>query len=137
VTDTSALIRRLNPPDLDTPPGFSQIVEVRPSRLFFISGQTALDRDGNLIGKNDFAAQAEQVFHNLGVALQAIGCTAASLVKLTVFVRNMDHLADYRVARNRFFASVTPAAAPAITLVEVSRLFGSDFMIEIEAVAAS
>ena len=137
MTDAAAIILRHNPPDLDTPPGFSQIVEVRPTRLFFISGQTALDREGNLVGKNDFAVQAEQVFHNLGAALRSIGCTAASLVKLTVFLRNMDHLADYRAARNRFFASVTPPAAPAITLVEVSRLYGSDFMIEIEAVAAA
>jgi enamine deaminase RidA (YjgF/YER057c/UK114 family) len=90
-----------------------------------------------LIGKNDFAAHTEQVFHNLGVALRSVGCTAASLVKLTVFLRNMDQLTDYRVARNRFFASVTPSAAPAITLVEVSSLYGPDFMIEVEAVAAS
>ena len=48
----------------------------------------------------------------------------------------MDNLAAYRVARNRFFATVTPPAAPAVTLVEVSRLYGLDFMIEIEAVAA-
>jgi enamine deaminase RidA (YjgF/YER057c/UK114 family) len=137
VTDAPAFIKGLNPADLDTPPGFSQIVEVRPARLFFISGQAALDRDGNLVGKDDFAAQAEQVFRNLGTALRAVGCTAGNLVKLNVFLRNMDHLADYRAARNRFFATVAPPAAPAITLVEVSRLYGADFMIEIEAVAAS
>lgn len=137
MTDAPALIKRHNPSDLDTPPGFSQVVEVRPARLFFISGQTALDGNGNLVGKDDFAAQAEQVFHNLGVALLSVGCTATNLVKLTVFLRNMDHLADYRVARNRFLASVTPPAAPAITLIEVSRLYGPDFMIEIEAVAAN
>ena len=43
----------------------------------------------------------------------------------------------YREARNRFFASVTPPAAPAVTLVEVSKLYGADFMIEIEAIAAA
>ena len=48
----------------------------------------------------------------------------------------MDNLASYREARNRFFAAVTPPAAPAVTLVEVSRLYGADFMIEIEAIAA-
>ena len=64
------------------------------------------------------------------------GCTAANLVKLTVFLTDMDHLASYREARNRFFASVTPPAAPAVTLVEVSKLYGPEFMIEIEAIAA-
>jgi enamine deaminase RidA (YjgF/YER057c/UK114 family) len=129
-------IRRLNPSELGAPPGYSQIVEVRAGRIIFIAGQTALDRNGDLVGKNDFAAQAEQVFRNLGAALQAVGCTADNLVKLTVFLRDMAHLSAYREARNRFFATVSPPAAPAITLVEVSKLYGPDFLIEIEAVAA-
>ena len=65
------------------------------------------------------------------------GCTAANLVKLTVFLTDMDNLGRYREARNRFFATVTPPAAPAVTLVEVSKLYGPDFMIEIEAIAAA
>ena len=131
-----ATITRINPPELGTPPGYSQVVEVTASRIIFIAGQTALDRDGSLIGKNDFAVQAEQVFGNLAIALQASGCTPAHLVKLTVFLTDMDNLTSYREARNRFFASVTPPAAPAVTLVEVSKLYGPDFMIEIEAIAA-
>ncbi|HEY4921921.1 MAG TPA: RidA family protein, partial [Xanthobacteraceae bacterium] len=115
---------------------YSQIVDVRASRIIFIAGQTALDAFGMVVGAHDIAAQAAQVFHNLGVALQAVGCTAANLVKMTVFLRDMADLAAYREARNRFFATVTPPAAPAVTLIEVSRLYGSDFLIEIEAVAA-
>jgi enamine deaminase RidA (YjgF/YER057c/UK114 family) len=130
-------IRRINPPELGDPPGYSQIVDVSASRLVFIAGQTALDRDGNVVGKNDFAKQVEQVFENLGIALRASGCTAANLIKLTVFLTDMDNLGRYREARNGFFASVTPPAAPAVTLVEVSRLYGADFLIEIEAIAAA
>jgi len=129
-------IRRLNPPELGASPGYSQIVDVGAGRIIFIAGQTALDRNGDLVGKNDFAAQADQVFRNLGAALQAVGCTASNLVKLTVFLRDMADLSAYREARNRFFATVSPPAAPAITLVEVSKLYGPDFLIEIEAVAA-
>jgi enamine deaminase RidA (YjgF/YER057c/UK114 family) len=135
--DTTPTITRLNPPELGTPPGYSQIVEVTARRMIFIAGQTALDADGHLIGKNDFAAQAGQVFENLGIALRASGCTAANLVKLTVFLTDMDNLARYREARNRFFNLVTPPAAPAVTLVEVSKLYGPDFLIEIEAIAAA
>jgi enamine deaminase RidA (YjgF/YER057c/UK114 family) len=76
------------------------------------------------------------VFENLGIALQSAGCTAANLIKLTVFLRNMDDLSADRETRNRFFATATPVAAPAVTLVEVSRLYDPDFLIEIEAVAA-
>ena len=131
------MITRINPPELGSPPGYSQIVEVHSGRLIFIAGQTALDRDGNVVGSNDFAAQASQVFNNLSIALKATGCTAANLVKLTVFLTDMDNLARYREARNHFFASVTPPAAPAVTLVEVSKLYGADFLIEIEAIAAA
>ena len=135
--DATPSIVRINPPELGTPPGYSQVVEVSAGRIIFIAGQTAVDSDGNVVGKRDFAAQAAQVFRNLGVALQASGCTAANLVKLTVFLTDMDNLGLYREARNRFFASVTPPAAPAVTLVEVSKLYGADFMIEIEAIAAA
>jgi enamine deaminase RidA (YjgF/YER057c/UK114 family) len=135
--DVPLSIIRSNPPELGTPPGYSQIVEVKANRFIFIAGQTALDRDGHLVGKSDFAAQATQVFENLGVALRDCGCDPSNLVKLTVFLTDMNHLASYRETRNRFFASVTPPAAPAVTLVEVSKLYGPDFLIEIEAIAAA
>lgn len=135
--DVPAAIIRINPPELGTPPGYSQVVEVSSGRIIFIAGQTALDSAGRVVGGTDFAAQADQVFRNLGLALGASGCTAANLVKLTVFLTDMNHLGLYREARNRFFASVTPPAAPAVTLVEVSKLYGAEFMIEIEAIAAA
>ena len=130
-------IRRINPSELGSPAGYSQVVEVQATRLIFIAGQTALDRNGELVGANDFSAQAQQVFDNLGAALHSVGCTASNLVKLTVFVRDMEDLQAYRAARNRFFATVTPPAAPTVTLVEVSRLYGPEFLLEIEAIAAA
>jgi enamine deaminase RidA (YjgF/YER057c/UK114 family) len=114
----SATIKRTNPPELGVPPGYSQVVEIRGGRIIFIAGQTALDRNGEVVGKGNFARQAAQVFENLNFALQSFGGSAANLIKLTVFLRNMDDLSAYRDARNRFFATVTPAAAPAVTLVE-------------------
>jgi enamine deaminase RidA (YjgF/YER057c/UK114 family) len=136
VDDIHGPIRRVNPPELGTPPGYSQIVEVRGGRIVFIAGQTAINQEGELVGKNDFAAQAAQVFENLAVALKSVGCTANNLVKLTVFLRQMGDLPVYREARDRFFATTSPPAAPAVTLVEVSRLYGAEFLIEIEAIAA-
>ena len=129
-------IHPINPSALETPPGYSHVVQVSSGPLVFIAGQAATDRDGNIVSADDFAAQAEQAFGNLGVALASVGCTARHLVKLTVFLRDMNRLADYRTVRNRFFASVTPPAAPAITLVEVSKLVADELLIEIEAVAA-
>jgi enamine deaminase RidA (YjgF/YER057c/UK114 family) len=129
-------IRHINPPELAPPPGYSNVVEVNAGRLVFIAGQTALDRAGNLVGGNDLEAQADQAFRNLGYALAAAGCTPRDLVKLNVFVRDMTGLPHYRKARDRFLGAEKPPAAPAITLVEVSKLFRDDLLIEIEAVAA-
>src|SRR5579871_4411585 len=112
-----------NPPELSSTTGYSQIVEVRAERLIFIAGQTAMDASGDIVGSGDFAAQVRQVFVNLEAALRSRGCSASNLVKLTVYLRNMSDLAIYRAARDRYFKSATPTAAPAITLVEVSRLY--------------
>ena len=111
--ETRLSIARINPPELGTPPGYSQVVEVNAGRMIFIAGQTALDGNSNLVGKGDFAKQAAQVFENLAIALMAAECTPANLVKLTVFLTDMGNLTTYREARNRFFASVAPPAAPA------------------------
>jgi enamine deaminase RidA (YjgF/YER057c/UK114 family) len=134
--DSSETTRFTNPSELAPPPGYSNVVDVRAGRVVYIAGQVATDGQGNLIGKGDFEAQADQAFRNVGTALASVDLTARHLVKLTVFVRDMGKLASYRKARDRFFATVTPPAAPAITLVEVSRLFADEFLIEIEAIAA-
>src|SRR3954452_2551589 len=83
---TESDTRFINPDGLAAPPGYSNVVEVRGGRIVFIAGQTASDRNGNLVGGNDLEAQAEQAFRNLGVALDAADLTARNLVKLTVFI---------------------------------------------------
>jgi enamine deaminase RidA (YjgF/YER057c/UK114 family) len=133
----SDTVRFVNPPELAPPPGYSHVAEVSRGRIVYIAGQVASDRHGKLVGGGDLEAQADQAFRNLGAALAAVGCTPRHLVKLTVFVRDMGGLASYRKARDRFLGATTPLAAPAITLVEVSRLFADEFLIEIEAVAAA
>ena len=105
--------------------------------MIFIAGQAGVDASGAVVGDDEVEAQAEQAFRNLSAALESVGCTAANLVKLTVFVRDMSKLAEYRRARDRFFNSVSPPVAPAVTLVEVSRLYSERLLIEIEAVAAA
>jgi enamine deaminase RidA (YjgF/YER057c/UK114 family) len=137
MTIDNVALRYVNPPTLERAPGYSHVVEVRGSRMIFIAGQAGVDAGGAVVGGDDVEAQAEQAFRNLSAALESVGCTAANLVKLTVFVRDMSKLADYRRARDRFFNSVSPPVAPAVTLVEVSRLYSERLLIEIEAVAAA
>ncbi|WP_175425851.1 Rid family hydrolase [Trinickia violacea] len=125
----------LKPAELAGTAGYAQAVEATGTRIIFVSGQTAINREGEIVGEDNFSAQVSQVFRNLDAALRAIGCDASNIAKMTVFLRDMGNLDPYRIARNAFFQSVTPAAEPAVTLIEVSRLYGSKFMIEIDAIA--
>jgi reactive intermediate/imine deaminase len=125
-------IQLLNPPSLPTVPGYSQVVTVSGGDLVFIAGQVSLDASGALVGAGDFAAQASQTFRNVIAALEAAGASAANLIKLTTFVTDMSQLATFRAVRDQF---LDPARLPASTLVQVSRLFRQEFLIEVEAIA--
>lgn len=117
-------------PSVRTPPGYSHAVQ--GGGLVFVSGQVALDAEGSVVGVGDMAEQARQAFRNLGAVLAAAGCSFADVLKLTYFVRDIEAVASIRAARDEFVDTANP---PASTLVEVSRLFMPDLLIEIEAVA--
>lgn len=129
---TTPTIQLSNPPSLPTVPGYSQVVTVAGGDLVFIAGQVSLDSSGAVVGAGDFAAQVTQTFQNLMSALAAAGANASNLIKLTTFVTDMSQLATFRAVRDQF---LDPGHLPASTLVQVSRLFRQEFLIEIEAIA--
>jgi enamine deaminase RidA (YjgF/YER057c/UK114 family) len=117
---------------VSTPPGYSHAVVA--AGLIFVSGQVAFDTNGSVVGAGDMGQQARQAFRNLGAVLDAAGASFADVVKLTYFVRDIDAVGAIRAARDEFVNTANP---PASTLVEVSRLFVPELLIEIEAVAAA
>jgi reactive intermediate/imine deaminase len=124
--------RFLSPDTLPRPFGYSQVVDVPASRIVFLSGQVPLDAAGNLVGEGDFAAQVRQVFENLTAALAAADASWSDVVKLDYFVRDIGEATALRAIRDEYVNTEQP---PASTLVEVSRLFRDDVLVEIEAVA--
>ena len=124
--------RFLSPDTLPPPFGYSQVVDVPAGRIVYVSGQVPLDTDGRLVGEGDLAAQARQVFENLTAALEAADATWGDVVKLNYFVRDVGEVAALRGIRDEYVNTERP---PASTLVEVSRLFRDDVLVEIEAVA--
>ena len=126
-----------SPPTMHKPVGYSHIAEVTRGKLIYIAGQIALDVEGNLVGKDDFAAQTRQVFANLAAALGAAGATFAHVVKLNCYCADTvdleAELSTFRAVRNEF---VNTSAPPASTFVVVRRLVRPEWLIEIEAVAA-
>jgi reactive intermediate/imine deaminase len=124
--------RFLSPDTLPPPFGYSHVVDVPAGRIVFVSGQVPLDAAGGLVGAGDFAAQVRQVFENLTAALAAAGASWDDVVKLDYFVRDVTQVAALRTIRDEYVNTERP---PASTLVEVSRLFRDDVLVEIEAVA--
>ena len=92
-----------------------------------------VDANRELVGGDDVVAQARAVFGNMREVLAAAGCTFADVVKVTVFLTDVDDRPRINPVRAEFFG----AARPASTLVEVSRLAVEGARIEVEAVAVS
>ena len=104
---------------------------VRAGDLLFVSGIVPVDEDGRLVGGEDVVAQAIAVFELLRLVLAAAGATARDVVKVTVFLTDVDDRARINHVRQAFFGEARPAS----TLVEISRLAIRGAKIEVEAVA--
>src|ERR1700682_4046439 len=127
-----AQVKRSNPPTLSKPTGYTHVVEVTgPAKTVYISGQIALDKDGNVVGAGDMKAQAEQVFKNLQAALEVAGAKFTDVVKMNTYITDMDKAPAVREVRARYFAETVPAS----TLVQVVHLARPEFLLEIELIA--
>ena len=132
MNDEKATVRFMNPHSLAQPVGYSHVAEVRRGRTIYISGQVALDQDGNLVGEGDVEAQTRQVFANLQAALEAVGADFSAVVKLNYYVLDFGAVGALRAIRDQYVNTEQP---PVSTAVEVRRLFRDDVLIEAEAVA--
>ena len=101
------------------------------NNMLYISGQTAYDLSGKLIGINNFDIQAEQTFKNLKRILEAGGSSMKNIVKVTIFLKDMSNFSKIVALRQKYFT----APYPADTIVQVSSLYSLDALIEIEAIA--
>lgn len=110
--------------------GYSHVV-TGTGQWVAISGQVALDANGQFVGRDDPAAQAEQVFANLARCLTAADATFENVVKLTYFVTDMYYLPEIRAVRDKYI----PGPKPASSAVQVASLFSPLALLEIEAFA--
>ena len=104
---------------------------VRFGNLLFISGVAPLDEAGRLVGGDDVAAQARQVFRNLDLVLKAVGIGFSDVLKVTVYLTDVGDRAAINPVRQEYFG----AARPASTLIGVAALAVPGMKVEIEAVA--
>lgn len=123
----------INPMDLPVPQTYSQVVVATGSKLVFISGQEPEDVDGKLIGRGDLAAQARQVFANLGRALAAAGAAPAQVTRITIYVVDYDRDACLPIIENAR-VGLFGDHKPADVVLGVTSL-SPDYLIEVDAIA--
>ena len=126
----------LSPATLPPPVGYSHIAKVNKGTLIYLAGQVSSDASGRLVGEGNFEAQAEQVFRNVKIAVEAAGATMADIVKMNIYLVaevGQDVVPKMRAIRDRYVNTQKP---PASTLVVVSRLARPGWLLEIEAIAA-
>jgi 2-iminobutanoate/2-iminopropanoate deaminase len=111
---------------------FSHATAIAAKGTFvFISGMTARRPDGSIAGIGNVEAQTRQVCENLKAAVEEAGGTLDDIVRVDVYVRNMEHFDTIHKVRREYFTGIAPAS----TMVEVNKFTSPDYLIEINAIA--
>lgn len=107
--------------------GYSRAVKIGP--YVHVSGTTATDKAGNIIGIGNPYTQAIQIIKNIQTALQAVDATLKDVVRTRIYVTDINNWEKIGQAHLEFFKGINPAC----TLVEVSHLISPEILVEIEA----
>lgn len=110
---------------------FSTAIEAPAGRTVYVSGLTSRNKEGEVVGKGDIELQTETILKNMQTILGEAGATMADVVKLTVFIRDMELFDRIHDIRRSYFEEPYPASS----MVEVSMLADPDLLIEIEGIA--
>jgi enamine deaminase RidA (YjgF/YER057c/UK114 family) len=126
-------LQLINPEDLPVPSTYTHVVIATGTKMVFIAGQEPEDVHGNLVGPGDLAAQARQVYANLGRALAAAGAHPGQVTKITIYV--VHHRHEYLPVIEQARIGLFGEHKPADTVVGVETLSRPDYLIEVDAIA--
>ena len=123
-------------PEVAPGPGFAHAVTAS-GQLAFISGQIALDSDGQLVGPEDLRAQTVQAMRNLQGILRTLGADWADVVRFTWYLVDVKEVQVIRDVRDEFIrATLGDTPNPASSLLQVAALVRPELLVEVEAVVA-
>jgi 2-iminobutanoate/2-iminopropanoate deaminase len=121
-----------NPPEIWQPFGAFSMVKIQGTgQIVHLKGQVSLDREGQIVGKNDMPVQVRKTLENIQAVLASVGGTMADVISLTQYTTDIEQLMAAGEIRKRFFAEPFPVT----TTVQVVRLYHPDLLIEITATA--
>lgn len=109
--------------------GYSRAVRI--GQTIYVSGTTATNHKGEVVGKGDPYRQTVKIIENIETALQKAGAELSDVVRTRVYVTDMSHWEEVGEVHGEFFGNILPATS----MIEVSRLIDQDMLVEIEAVA--
>lgn len=127
-------IRRINPEGMYRPYRgvYSQLVEATGSTQVHVAGTVPLDPDGEVVGEGDLVAQVREILGHLRTSLEAVGATPSDVVRIEVFTLDVPRYRQEGLPEVvAFFGDDVPAS----TLVGVTALADSRFLVEIQATA--
>ncbi|GAB2582395.1 hypothetical protein Aab01nite_59770 [Paractinoplanes abujensis] len=136
--DTGPVIeKKLNPPTVHEPPGYSHITVTSEGRLAHLAGQCPLDLDGTVVGApGDFDAQTDQVIANCLAVLEAAGATPGDVVRSVIYVVSADSTQLAAVWDRLNESPLAPAFTTASTLLGVTALGFRGQLVEVDLTAA-
>lgn len=126
--------KQLNPKDFTEIMGaysHGLSVDVGNSQMIFITGQIAMDKDGNAVAPDDITKQTEFIFKNIEKILAETDASIDDVVKTVIYVTDMSQFGEISAVRNKYFDKAKPVS----TLVEINKTVKEGCDIEIEVIA--
>ncbi|WP_406422602.1 RidA family protein [Streptomyces sp. NBC_00842] len=127
-------IHRINPAELSPPTGFSHAVTATGSRLVLLAGQTALDREGKVIG-DTLPEQFATALTNLLTALRAAGGSPADLARVTVYATDVVDYRAHAPELGRIWRRLAGRDYPAMAVIGAARLWDEQALVELDGIA--
>lgn len=125
----------IDPKDLEAPVGYAHVAKLTGGTVVHVAGQAPFNDRGQVVGKGDFVLQFTQVMRNLKIAIEAAGGRPNQYAALTIYVTDLEAYWNNKKPLGAAYQKVFGKHFPAITLVEVKRLYNPDCMLEISGIA--
>ena len=125
----------LNPQGLEPQVGYAHVAKITGGKIVHVAGQAPFNEKGEVVGKGDLIAQFGQVMRNLRTAVEAAGGSPNQYAVLTIYITDLQAYWNNTKPLGAVYREVFGKYFPAITLVEVKRLYNLACLVEISGIA--